>query len=214
VQVAPITASLKCAFATALLAERNPGRIERLRGRIASGTLTLKIVDDRKISAGAKPNGPFVLSAKPSLVSVIPSFGVSSEETDTVTTKIAFRYLLAATNDRACSLPEAQGDRYGFSVWLSSIIGGLDIPARVQPSGVIESIDYTADFAVVNAGNAGLDFDVIFFSGNVGLSQTRNDVQSIAFTIAPPSKKNPPPKPPGVGPAVRPTDLGPAAPPP
>jgi hypothetical protein len=217
VQVAPITASLKCAFATALLAEREPGRIERLKGRIASGTLTLKIVDDRKISAGAKPQGPFVLSAKPSLVSITPSFGLSSQETDTVTTVIAFRYRLAADNDRACSLPEAQGDRYHFSTWLASIIAGLDIPAGVQPTGVVESINYTGDFAVINTGNAGVDFDVIFFSTNLGLSQTRNDVQTIAFKIAPVSKTNPPPRGGGVGgvgPAAPPPNLGPAAPPP
>lgn len=38
-------------------------------------------------------------------------------------------------------------------------------------------------------GKAGVDFDVVFLSGNLGGASERNDVQSIKFTIACPTSE-------------------------
>jgi len=199
VAVPAIIGSLKCAFAEALRREAVEGQLERLKGRVAAGTLTLKVVDDTKISASIKgkaaSNGPFVFSYMGGTGSILPSLGGSVQRTDTVKTTISFRYLLDAKDTSACNLiPEATRAKYGFSNWLAKTIAGLDFNARTEPVGQIDKLEYSADFAVINAGNGGLDFDVIFLGGSVGVDSTRNDLQSLSFTIAPPDKeKNPVP---------------------
>lgn len=212
VAVPAIIGSLKCAFAEALRKEAGNGQIERLRGRVAAGTLTLKVVDDTKISGSIKgkaaSNGPFVFSYMGGTGSILPSLGGSVQRTDTVKTTISFRYLLDAKNTAACDLiPEATRAKYGFSNWLAKTISGLDFNVKVEPVGQIDKLEYSADFAVISAGNGGLDFDVVFLSGSVGADATRNDVQSLSFTIAPIDKKtNPAPS--GGGAA---TGVGPAS---
>src|SRR5207244_8799356 len=76
VPIAPITASLKCAFAKALLVERAPGNIERLWGRVVAGTLELKVVDDRQFGTSIKDAGPFIL-ALTTPISISPTFSSS-----------------------------------------------------------------------------------------------------------------------------------------
>jgi hypothetical protein len=72
----------------------------------------------------------------------------------------------------------------------------------------VDKIDYSATFGVVAADNAGLDFDVVFLSASAAQNESRNDVQSIKFTIAPPeAKKNKHPHP---GEKSPPKDVGPA----
>lgn len=191
VPIAPITASLKCAFAKALLLEAQPGQIQRLKGRVVSGTLMLQIADDTKLGGSlGLSGGPFILTKS---ASIGVSLSASNEENDTVTTKIAFRYLLNATNAQACQLPQAKGDVYGFSSWLGQVIAGLNIPASVQPNGVIDSINYTGNFAVTKVEGGGINFNVVFVTGSVNDTTTRNDVQNLTFTIAPVSKTNPAP---------------------
>jgi len=204
VPIAPITASLKCAFAKALVNEERPGHIQRLKGRVVTGTLTLQIADDRKVGGSLGTSGPFILAKAAIPISITPSLTASDEENDTVTTKINFRYVLTAANTYACQLPDAQADAYHFSDWLAQVVKGLDIPASVQPSGIVDSINYTGNFAVTTVGGGGLNFNVIFVTGSVNGSVTRNDVQTLTFTIAPASKSNPAPGPTdhgGVGPA-------------
>ncbi|MBX3520794.1 MAG: hypothetical protein KF835_12350 [Xanthobacteraceae bacterium] len=196
VSVSTIIGSLKCAFAEALLLESKKGHVERLHGRVASGTLTLKIVDEDKVGASVKAKavatGPFVFSFAGGTASIIPSFSTSNTRTDTIETKISFRYLLSAQNDDACDLiPEAVRAKYGFSSWLASTIAGLDFNVGVQPRGQIDQLEYTGIFGVVATDSFGLDFDVVFLSGSISDTTTRNDVQTINFKIAPISKANP-----------------------
>jgi hypothetical protein len=199
VAVPAIIGSLKCAFAEALKKESGEGQIERLKGRVAAGTLTLKVVDDTKISASIKgkaaSNGPFVFSYMGGTGSILPSLGGSVQRTDTVKTTISFRYLMDAKDTSACNLiPQATRAKYGFSNWLAKTISGLDFNAKTEPVGQIDKLEYSADFAVISAGNGGLDFDVVFLGGSAGVDSTRNDLQSLAFSIAPPDKeKNPVP---------------------
>jgi hypothetical protein len=208
VEVSYIVASLKCAFAKALLLEQQPGRTERLRGRIASGTLTLKVVKSLK-NEGSGKISPAVLSYAGA--SIGPSFSSSLEETQTIETKINFRFLLEASNDQACHLPEGQLDRYGFSPWLAGIISQLDTSIKVEPRGQVDSLEYKGDFGVLRTGAGKIDFNVIFVSGSAGFTASRNDVQTIDFTIAPEDKvKNPRPgKDPGDGPLLKASQLQP-----
>jgi len=192
VPIAPITASLKCAFATALLAEREPGHIERLSGRVVAGTLELQVVDDRQFGVSIKDGGPFIL-ALTTPISISPTFSSSYHAVNTITTKINFRLLLKADNLNACRLPGAGADAFGFSNWLAGVIAGLDFNPRTQPTGVVESIDYEGDFAVTRGGSGGLDLNILTISPSLTASASRNDVQNIKFTIAPVSKDNPAP---------------------
>lgn len=115
------------------------------------------------------------------------------QRTDTVKTTISFRYLLEAKDTSACDLiPKATRAKYGFSNWLAKTISGLDFNAKTEPSGQVDKLEYSADFAVISAGNGGLDFDVVFLGGSVGIDSTRNDIQSLAFIIAPPDEKTNP----------------------
>jgi hypothetical protein len=135
-------------------------------------------------------------------------FPGSVEQSNTIDTQINFRYLLEATDTRACDLvsPYTQA-QYGFSDWLSSAISGLDYSARVSPPGQIDKVTYSGAFGVTTSGSAGANFNVIFLSANASDAASRNDIQSINFTIAPVNKKtNPAPTPhggDGIGPAFR-----------
>jgi hypothetical protein len=192
IPIAPITASLKCAFAKALLEERAPGHMERLRGRVVAGTLELKVVDDRQLGASVKNAGPFILALTTPL-SISPSFSSSYHAVNTIDTKINFRILLEANNLNACQLPGAEADTLGFSSWLAKVIAGLDFNPSAQPRGVVESIYYEGDFAVTRQGSGGLDLNILTISPSLSASASRNDVQNISFTIAPISKDNPAP---------------------
>lgn len=189
VEVSYIVASLKCAFAKALLHEQQPGNTERLKGRIAAGTLTFKVVNKLTDEASAKIS-PAVLSYAGA--SIGPSFSSSLEETQTIETKINFRFLLEASNEQACHLPEGQLDRYGFSPWLTGIISQLDTSINVEPRGEVDSLEYKGDFGVLRTGGGKLDFQVIFVSGSAGVTASRDDVQTIYFKIAPEDKKENP----------------------
>lgn len=205
VKVSSILVALKCAFAEALVNEHRNGTPERLRGRVAAGKLTLNIVasSSNQVSAAATnaPDGPFVFSYRGGTGSILPSFSRSRETTNTVKTVIDFRYLLEAKDTQACSLQSDQArNSYGFSKWLASTISGLDIAAPLEPRGQVDKIEYSADFAVKSESANKVDFSVIFLSASAGTVQSRNDVQSLTFTIAPADPKtNPRPGDGGVG---------------
>ncbi|WP_165053250.1 hypothetical protein [Methylocystis sp. MJC1] len=117
VAVPSIIGSLKCAFAKALVSEREPGRIERLKDRIAKVTLDLKVVDDQKTSFGLKgkatAGGPFVFALGSGVASISPSFSTSVQITDTIDTTITLHYLLKADNAKRLFGKSA---REGFAV--------------------------------------------------------------------------------------------------
>jgi hypothetical protein len=208
VAVPVVIGALKCAFAEALVRETETGQIQRLRGRVASGVLTLKIVDENKVGAGVEGQsaGPFILSFQGATGSILPSLSGSVTRTDTISTDIYFRYLLDGHDTRACDIiPKEQRDEYGFSRWLAKLVTGLDVHARVSPPGQVDKISYSSDFAVVRSGQSDVDFNIVFLSASASAAWTRNDVQSLKFTIAPKSKENPPPVPgggSGVGPSL------------
>jgi hypothetical protein len=200
VPIAPISASLKCAFAKALFVEQEPGHVERLRGRVVAGTLTLKVVDDRQLSASTKTSAPYIL-ALTTPISISPSFSLGYHAVNTITTKINFRFLLKADNLNACRLPGGATDAFGFAKWLATVIAGLDLnPTRTQPTAVVESIEYDGDFAVTRSGGGGLDLSILTISPTLSASESRNDVQNITFTIAPVGPKTPAPGGENVGP--------------
>lgn len=205
VKVSSILVALKCAFAEALVNEHSSGTPERLRGRVAAGKLTLNIVasSSKQVSAAATntPDGPFVFSYRGGTGSILPSFSRSRETTNTVKTVIDFRYFLEAKNTQACSLQSNQArNSYGFSRWLASTISGLDIAAPLEPRGQVDQIEYSADFAVKSESSNKIDFSVIFLSASAGSIQSRSDVQSLTFTIAPANPKtNPIPSDPNPG---------------
>ncbi len=194
VQVPIIFGSLKCAFAQALVKEREPGAIRRLAGTVAAGSLTLKLVqtDSSGLNLKGKASGPFVFAFAGAGASLVPSFSTSVTRTDTITTTIDFRFLMNAENSRVCDQIEgSKRARYGFSEWLSKVIEGSNANVPYDPPGQIDQLKYSSEFAVTNTDQEGLDFDVVFLSAGITASQSRNDVQSITFTIAPPSEDNP-----------------------
>ncbi len=198
VHVSDILGALKCAFATALVKENQSGNIPSLAEQVAYGTLTLNVVYKRSAEFGIKgkavEGGPFVFSYLGGTGSILPSFSASSEETNTIKTDINFRYYLSATDSEVCGNVDAKTQaRYGFTEWLASIISGLDKNAYQYPLGSTDSVVYDAQFGVLKKGKAGVDFDVVFLSGNLGRASERNDVQSIKFTIATPTTEQPAP---------------------
>lgn len=181
--IAPISAALKCAFATALREEADPanGRISRLKGRRVVGTLTFKLVVNNEGTAGAKGNSKILTYGGAAFG---PSFGFTQTANQTVTTKINFYIDLERADTSACdAYPDSVRARYGFDNWFRQVVTGLDLGANLQPVGRLSSLEYAADFGVKNVTKAGLDFDVVFLSGNLGYSATRDDVQSIGFKI-------------------------------
>jgi len=194
VRVSAILGALKCAFATALVKENRSGNVPSLAEQIAYGTLTLNMVYKRSADFGIKgkavENGPFVFSYLGQTGSVLPSFSDSSEETNTIKTEINFRYYLAATDSDVCTDVDAKTQaRYGFTEWLASVMSGLDKNAYQYPLGTADSVVYDAQFGVLKKDAAGVDFDVVFLSGDAGGDNERNDVQSIKFTIASPTNE-------------------------
>ena len=198
VQVSQILGALKCAFATALMKENETGNIPSLAGQVAYGTLSLNVVYKRSADFGIKgkavAGGPFVFSYLGQTGSILPSFSHSSQETNTIKTDINFRYYLAASDNDACGNVDARTQaRYGFTEWLASIVSGLDKNAYEYPLGLTDSVIYDAQFGVVKTDKLGVDFDIVFLSGNAGQTTERNDVQSIKFTIAGPTAEQPVP---------------------
>lgn len=199
VEVPLIIGALKCAFATALLKENEPGNIKRLEGSVAAGTLSLKLVytnsQDFSIKGKATAGGPFVFTYAGATGSILPNFSSSVVRTNTITTDIDFRYYMYATNDDVCDNVGADTQaRYGFSKWLADVIAGVDANANTYPLGQLDQVKYSQEFGVVRTTKGGVDFDVVFLSGSASASSTRNDVQSLKFTIAPVSKENPLPE--------------------
>ncbi|WP_085031579.1 hypothetical protein [Ensifer aridi] len=198
VQVPAIIGALKCAFATALLKEKEKGQIRRLENTIASGTLTLNVVHkvsrDFSVQAEAAAGGPFVFSYAGGTGSFLPRFSHSNVATNTIKTEIDFRYYMWAKDADVCSNASVQANaKYGFSEWLAAVISGLDANSYEYPLGQADALKYEAEFGVVAKDNAGLDFDIVFLSGSAGTENERSDVQKIKFTIAAESKDNPPP---------------------
>ncbi len=198
VRVSAILGALKCAFATALVKENQNGNVPSLAEQIAYGTLTLNVVYKRSADFGIKgkavEGGPFVFSYLGQTGSILPSFSASSEETNTIKTEINFRYYLSATDSDVCGNVDAKTQaRYGFTEWLASIMSGLDKNAYEYPLGLTDSVVYDGQFGVLNKSKTGIDFDVVFLSGNVAGASERNDVQSIKFTIASPTAEQPKP---------------------
>lgn len=200
VSVSSIIGSMKCAFAEALIKEAAGESRDRLKGRVVAGTLTLNVVSGRtsSVSAGAKAGsealpGPFVFNYRGAQGSILPSFSRSVERSNTAKTEIKFRYLLQAKNTDACGgVPKEMRDGYGFSKWISETVSGLDIASEHEPRGVVEEIKYTAEFGVKKTGSHKAQFDIIFLSAGGEATQTRNDVQSLTFTIAPENAKTNP----------------------
>ncbi|MDG4898601.1 hypothetical protein P9272_34345 [Mesorhizobium sp. WSM4976] len=198
VQVPLILGALKCAFATALMKERNPDKVKVLEGQVAAGTLTLKIVYNRSkdfsLKGKAATGGPFVFAYSGGTASILPNFSASAAETGTLTTTLPFRYYLYATNADVCNQVDAATQlKFGFSDWLAGIISGLQVNSPYSPLGQVDNVQYGADFGVTKTTKGGVDFDIVFLSGSANAASTRNDVQSISFTIGPPSKTNPAP---------------------
>ena len=182
--IAPISAALKCAFAKALQEEANPSgkRISRLKGRRVTGTFTFKLVVSHEGSASARGNSKILTYGSASFG---PYLGFTQSANQTVTTKINFIIDLERADSSACdAYPESSRAKYGFQNWFKQVVTGLDLGANLQPVGRLSSLEYQADFGVKNVTNAGMDFDVVFVSGNLGYAATRDDVQSIAFKIA------------------------------
>lgn len=198
VQVPAIIGALKCAFATALMKEKASGQIRRLEGTVASGTLTLNIVHkDTKafnVQAKAVTGGPFVFSFANGTGSLLPKFSHSTVATNTIKTEIDFRYYMWADDKEVCDAVGASVKaRYGFTEWLATIVAGLDEHSGTYPFGQADALKYDAQFGVVAKDSAGLDFDVVFLSGGLNAETERSDIQSIKFTIAAVSDKNPRP---------------------
>lgn len=198
VQVPAIVGAMKCAFATALMEEKKKGKIKRLEGTVAAGTLTLNVVykntKDFSLQAKAVPGGPFVFSYAGGVGSILPSFSHGTIATNTIKTEIDFRYYMWATDAAVCQgVRSDTRAKYGFTEWLASVISGLDANSYTYPLGQADALRYEAQFGVVSKDKLGLDFDVVFLSGAVGAETERNDVQTIKFTIAPAGKDNPPP---------------------
>jgi hypothetical protein len=229
-QVPVMMAALKCAFAEAALKDQQRREYPRFSNSVASGTLTLNLVhtlqQGGKISTSGGATGPLVFAFSGVPVSILPNFSNTVTKTDTIKTVISFRFLMAAHNTKVCgNLPADSRAKFGLSEWLSGVINGLDVNARFDPPGQLDKLDYSADFGVVNAVGGGVDFDFVFLKAGVAASDTRNDVQSISFAIAPISKENPAPANTGLGPTfvkpirknpvLRPTKpgIGPASPP-
>lgn len=201
-QVPIIFAALKCAFAQALIEEDRKVRKDgfeysRLKGRVAVGTLTLKIIHTANANVGAKAvatpgsiAGPFVFALGAGTASVIPSVSRTVKKTDTITTTIPFRFLLEAQNDDVCkTLSQSQRAKIGLSDWLANLILGLNTNVGYEPRGMVDKIVFSQDFGVVETTQGGVDFNFVFLSASAGKSSERNDVQTLEFTIAPPESK-------------------------
>ncbi|MGV1927543.1 hypothetical protein ACQZ6S_19760 [Agrobacterium tumefaciens] len=198
VQVPAIIGALKCAFAMALMTEKEKGQIKRLETTIASGTLTLNVVHkvsrDFSLQAKAVSGGPFVFSYAGGMGSLLPRFSHSNVATNTIKTEIDFRYYMWAKDADICKNVSVQANaKYGFSEWLATVISGLDANSYEYPLGQADALKYEAEFGVVAKDTAGLDFDIVFLSGSLGTENERSDVQKIKFTIAAASTDNPPP---------------------
>lgn len=69
----------------------------------------------------------------------------------------------------------------------------LSAPLEAGQFPLMDSVVYDAQFGVVKIDKLGVDFDVVFLSGNTGQTIERKDVQSIKFTIAGPTTEQPAP---------------------
>ncbi|MBR0672902.1 hypothetical protein [Neoroseomonas soli] len=192
-----IIAALKCAFATALMEERN-SPIARINGAVASGTLSLKIVHGDGESIGARAvasaGGPFVFPYAGSTGSILPSFSSGVQRTDTIQTSLDFRFLMVADDARVCDqLDESQRARLGLSEWLASVIRQANVNVGYDPPGQLDRIRFNQDFAVSNVTKGGLDFNFVFLNLTSSVSRERNDIQNLTFTIGEETRDNPAP---------------------
>lgn len=197
-QVATIFASLKCAFAKALVEERSldearrqDGKrpICRLRGRLATGTLTVKLeyaaAGEGQIKGAAGAGGPFHLAALGAAPgSIIPSFSSGNKRTDAMTTKLPFQIVMEAKNAAVCERLENKPGATALSKWLANVIINLNAHVDYEPRGRINSIEMTQDFAVVKNDKAGADVNLVFISASLGSSRETKDNQNLTFTIA------------------------------
>lgn len=194
VKVELVIAALKCAFAQALVKERAGESYDRLWGRVASGTITLNVVDDSKYGAGieAKPAGPFVFALGSAPGSILPHLKGTVQRTNTIRTAVDFRLGLKADSAAVCeTIPDRDRQAFAFEEWLSRLVSGFDQNAGYEPYGQIDKIEYEANFAVVASSEAGAKFDVVLVGGNLSLVNERKDIQHIKFTVQGVKKDNP-----------------------
>jgi hypothetical protein len=199
VAVKDVIGSIKCGYASALdreiaLAQQGQRVFRRLEGRVVQMELTLKLVDGSAAGADAKL-GPFVSAATGAGVSILPKFGASVSRTHTIDTTIKSRLGLQHLEDDVCAAVSATGKLdESFSIWLATLIDGLDAYAGYSPAGIVDSVTYDGQFQVVRKANTGAEFTIAFVSASANASSERSDIQHIKMTVRAPSKEVPFPK--------------------
>lgn len=197
VAVPDIIGAMKCAFATAIVDEKDEKIFKYLEGNVVSGTLDLQVLYTKSNTIsmdGELSTGPFVLPYATGMTNLSASFSRIGSETNTIKTQIKFRYYLWADNNDVCKRQNPHTvEKYGFSNWLGEVIAGMSKNSYEYPLGQTEAMTYETNFAVKKNYTYGGGIDIVLIKASAAQSTQREDIQGLKFTIQPISKDNPAP---------------------
>jgi hypothetical protein len=181
VPVVPVEAvinKLKCGFARVLDADER--RRSGLFGGVAKIELDVNVVQGVDASGKISVGIPIFSGAG----TITPSLGFGHTETRTINSSIDFDIALRSHGTAVCGSAYAASDAdSGFSIWIGSVVAGINRVVAGPPTAQMKKYVYESDFTVKASSSFGLDVEIVPVKLSTSVGSSRSDIQHMKITI-------------------------------